>query len=314
MAEAPRAPLRIGLIDMNNGVANQAIRSFRSLIAAFGERASAANPGLRVQVTHVQPRNLGEAPPEGCDLYLSTGGPDSPLDGFKEAWTPAYRTFLDRIVEGQLAHGPTSPAAFVVCYSFEIATLHFQVATMAPRERKFGSMPVYPTEEGRASPLFRPFGDRLFAWEHRCWQAIDLDEKRLRELGGALYALESRDGVSKGRGLMSFRFAPGIEGTIFHPEADRPGVLAWIQRPEQAKAVIDAYGEVTYERMLRTIDDPTRLARTYNLLLPGWLSRQFNALAPARGWNPIADPSYDATALGAFGKPGDEALEARGAT
>lgn len=295
---------------MNNGVANQAIRSFRSIISAFGERASQANPGVRVQVVHCQPRNLAETPPEGCDLYLSTGGPDSPVDGFKESWTPSYRAFLDRIVEGQLARGSDAPSAFVVCYSFEITTLHFGIASLEPRERKFGSMPVYPTEEGMASPLFRPFGDRLFAWEHRSWEAVDLDENRLRELGGILYARESRDGVSKGRGLMSFRFAPGIEGTIFHPEADRPGVLNWIQRPEQAKAVIDAYGDVTYQRMLKTIDDPTRLARTYNLLLPGWLARSFNGLAFSRGWNPVADPSYDASALGAFERPAEESLAA----
>ena len=62
--------------------------------------------------------------------------------------------------------------------------------------------------------------------------------------------------------------------------------------------------------MLKTIDDPTRLARTYNLLLPGWLSRQFNALAFGRGWNPIADPSYDGAALGAFETPAEEKLEA----
>src|SRR4051812_17541157 len=99
----PRGILKVGLIDMNNGVANQAIRSFRSIIAAFSERASLANPGLRVQVVHAQPRNLNEPPPEGCDLYLSTGGPDAPVDGFKESWTTGYRAFLDRLVDGQIA-------------------------------------------------------------------------------------------------------------------------------------------------------------------------------------------------------------------
>lgn len=300
--------LKIGLVDMNNGVANQAVRSFRSIIAAFGEKASAANPQVRVQVVHCQPRNLGEDPPEGCDLYISSGGPDAPVDGFKESWTPGYRAFLDRIVDGQIARGRDAPAAFVVCYSFEIAVMHFGIAAMEPRKRKFGSMPVYPTEEGMQSPLFRPFGDRLFAWEHRSWEAVDLDETKLSKMGGELYARESRDGVSKGRGLMAFRFSPGLEGTIFHPEADRPGVLNWIQRPEQAKAVIDAYGDVTYQRMLKTIDDPTRLARTYALLLPGWLARSFNALAFGRGWNPVSDPSYDGVALGAFESPIEEKL------
>jgi len=301
-------PLRIGLIDMNNGVANQAIRSFRSIIAAFGERVRARNPGLTVTTSHVQPRNLNETPPTDCDLYLSTGGPDAPVDGFKEHWATGIRKFFDRIVDVQLQHGNAAPAAFAVCYSFEIAVMHFGLAAMIPRERKFGIMPVYPTEEGLAHPMFAPFGDRLFVWEHRSWQAVGLDEKRLNELGGKLLARESRDGHSKGQGLMAFQFSRGIEGTIFHPEADRPGVLNWLERPEQAKAVIETYGELIYKRMTKTIDDPTRLARTYALLLPGWLARSFNAMAQERDWAPVEMPTYDAAlGLDAFGRPTEAA-------
>jgi homoserine O-succinyltransferase/O-acetyltransferase len=303
--------LRIGLIDMNNGVPNQAVRSFRSIIAAFAERARARNPGLSVTTAHVQPRNLGEVPPPDCDLYLSTGGPDSPVDGFKESWAPGVRTFFDRIVDGQQQRGSSAPSLFVVCYSFELAVMHFGVAAMLPRERKFGIMPVYPTEEGLASPLFAPFGDRLFVWEHRSWQAVELDEKRLSALGGRLLARESRDGHTKGRGLMAFRFTQGVEGTIFHPEADRPGVLNWIERPEQAKSVIETYGELVYRRMCKTIDDPTRLARTYALLLPGWMARTFNALALDRDWAPVDMPTYDAAlGLDAFGRPAEATVSA----
>jgi GMP synthase-like glutamine amidotransferase len=298
--------LRIGLIDMNNGVPNQAIRSFRSIIAAFSERVRARNPGLTLTTTHVQPRNLAEAPPTDCDLYLSTGGPDSPVDGFKESWATGIRSFFDRIVNGQLQHGPTAPSLFSVCYSFELTVMHFGLVQMIPRERKFGIMPVYPTEEGLAHPMFAPFGDRLFVWEHRSWQAVDLDEKKLKELGGVLLARESRDGHSKGKGLMAFQFTRGIEGTIFHPEADRPGVLNWLERPEQAKAVIETYGELIYRRMCKTIDDPTRLARTYALLLPGWMARTFNTLAQERDWAPVDMPTYDAAlGLDAFGRPAE---------
>lgn len=305
------SPLRVGLVDMNNGVTNQAIRSFRTIIQTFAERARCANPGLECVVQHVQPRNLGEAPPDDCDLYLCTGGPDSPVDGFREAWAPGFRHFLDRIVEGQQREGAAAPAAFAVCYSFELATLHFQVASIIPRQRKFGIMPVYPTPEGMATRLFGPFGDRLFVWEHRSWQAVDLDEARLEKLGGKLLANESRDGVSKGRGLMAIRFAPGLDGTIFHPEADRPGALNWLERPEQAQAVIETYGLLLYRRMLKTLDDPTRLARTYALVLPGWLTRRFNDLAPVRGWNPLEEPDYDDKVIEAFGRPAEPVASAR---
>jgi hypothetical protein len=85
-------------------------------------------------------------------------------------------------------------------------------------------------------------------------------------------------------------------------------VLNWLERPEQAKAVIETYGELIYKRMTKTIDDPTRLARTYALLLPGWLARSFNAMAQERDWAPVEMPTYDAAlGLDAFGRPTEAA-------
>jgi GMP synthase-like glutamine amidotransferase len=280
--------LRVCLIDMNNGVPNEASRCFRVLTDGFGRRVRAANPQIEVVVSKVEPRNLGEVPPGDADLYLSTGGPGAPTDGYEDPWCTAYRKFLDAIVDEQARKGEGARSALVICHSFEIAVLHFGFARMQRRvNTKFGVMPVYPTPEGQASALLGSFGDRFFAWEHRDWEAVDLDGKKLRGLGGELWAAESRDLVSKGYGLLAFRFAQGIEGTQFHPEADKEGALAWILRPEEKQACIDAYGEVTYERMLRSIEDPERLERTFHMVIPGWLVDRFNVLARARGWREV---------------------------
>jgi len=284
--------LRLSLVDMNNGVPNEAIRCFRRLYGAFSARVRAANPGLSVELEHVQPRNLGELPSPDVDLLLSTGGPGSPHDGWDEPWCTGYRQRLDQLLERAARHPDDGPAAFLVCHSFEIAVQHFGVAAMAPRERlKFAIFPAYLTAEGRRADWLQPLGDRLFVWEHRAWQAVDLDARALREHGGALLARESRPGRSDtGEGLLAFRFGPGLEGTQFHPEADRPGVMAWIERPEHAAALRDAYGKSLYARMMKTLADPTRLARTYALLIPGWLTGRFNRLARARGLQPLAPP------------------------
>jgi homoserine O-succinyltransferase/O-acetyltransferase len=171
---------------------------------------------------------------------------------------------------------------------------HFKIAAIEPRsERKFGVMPIYTTPEGQTHPLLRAFGDRLFAFEHRNWEAIDLDTKKLESMGGLLLARESRDGLSKGRAILGLDVTAGIEAVQFHPEADRPGVMNWVSRPEQAAAFKAAYGEETYQAMLRTLDDPRRLARTYSLVIPGWMVRRFNMLAPFRGYNELPPPSED---------------------
>jgi hypothetical protein len=54
--------------------------------------------------------------------------------------------------------------------------------------------------------------------------------------------------------------------------------------PEQRSAAVAAYGELTYERMRKSLNDPKRIDRTFHTLIPGWLVRQFNRLAPKKGW------------------------------
>lgn len=288
-------PLKLSLVDMNNGVRNEAVRCFRRIFEAFQQRVLQANPGLEITFEHVQPHNLGELPSPDVDLVMSSGGPGSPFDGEDEPWAIGYRRFLDRIVEANLRDPADAPQVFAVCYSFELAVEHFGVARMEKRaETKFGVMPCYTTEEGMEHPLFAPFGDRLFVWEHRSWEARDLDAAKLSRLGGTLLARESRENRSdKGEALLAFDFAPGVTGTQFHPEADRAGVIAWITKPEHSAAVADTYGEPLLERMMKTLSDPTRLARTYALMLPGWLQRRFNHLARARGLRPIGPPELD---------------------
>jgi homoserine O-succinyltransferase len=290
---------------MNNAHVNQAMRCLRGLAATFFEHVVGKNSGLACELVEVSPRDTGAPVPRDCDLYLSSGGPGSPFDGDGQEWVDDYGRFSDQVVESAARGGVDQRALFAICYSFEMVVRHFKLAHIGPRaERKFGVMPIYTTGEGQRHPLLAAFGDRLFAFEHRNWEAIDLDEGRLRALGGRLLARESRDGVSKGRALLAIDVAPGVEAVQFHPEADRAGVMNWVARPEQAAAFKAVYGEVTYQAMLRTLDDPRRLARTFALVIPGWLVRRFNALAASRGYAPLEPPSEDVSdAFQAAGVP-----------
>jgi GMP synthase-like glutamine amidotransferase len=290
-------PLRLCIIDMNNAHVNQAMRCLRGLASTFFTHASRANPGLVCELVEVSPRDTGDPVPRDCDFYVSSGGPGSPFDGDGQPWLADYGRFSEHVVESAARGGEGRRALFAICYSFEMVVRHFNLAHIGPRaERKFGVMPIYTTAEGQRHPLLAAFGDRLFAFEHRNWEAVEHDEARLRGLGGCVLARESRDGVSKGRALLALDIAPGIEAVQFHPEADRPGVMNWVARPEQAAAFKAVYGELTYQAMLRTLDDPRRLARTYALVIPGWLVRQFNLLAAARGYAPVDPPSEDVSA------------------
>lgn len=278
---------------MNNGVANQATRCFRRIVDAFGQRVRNVNPGVELVFKHVQPRNLGELPSHEDDLVLSSGGPGSPLDGYDDAWCVGFRKYLDHVVDKNTADTATAPKMLVVCHSFQLTVLHFAVATMRKRAAlKFGLMPAYMTREGERADFLAPFGYRLFCWEHRNWEAVELDSKKLSALRGEVLAKETHEGgANKGEAILALRFSPGIAGTQFHPEADKPGVMNWIERPEHKVAVQDAYGEALYDRMVKSLGNPDRLAKTFALLIPGWLTYRFNELAPARGWKTLDAPA-----------------------
>lgn len=287
---------------MNNGVANQSTRCFRRIYASFARSVRAVNPGLEVTLDHLQPRNLCEIPDTRYDLVLSSGGPGAPLDGFDDAWGKGYRKFLDDVGEANARDGAASTKLLLVCHSYELAVLHFGVAEMRRRETtKFGVMPAYITDRGQRLSWLSHFGYRLFTWEHRDWEAVDIDESKLRGLGGEVLAHEAHTEsvVNKGDAVLGIRFTPGIDGVQFHPEADRAGVMAWVEKPESRARLVDAYGEDLYEKMVKSLSDPQRLARTFALLIPSWLTERFNALAGARGYAPIGEPSFDQSAFDA---------------
>ena len=92
-------PVRIGLVDMNAGVKNEAMRCLRATIATFEGQLRAVWRDAVLEVVTVSPRDKLEKVPRDCDLYLSSGGPGSPFEAEGTEWMRDYGAFLDGIVE-----------------------------------------------------------------------------------------------------------------------------------------------------------------------------------------------------------------------
>ena len=181
-------------LTMNNGVANEAIRCFRRILNAFVARVRAANPRLTVHLEHVQPRNLGELPSHQVDLFISSGGPGSPHDGWEQRWCTGYRHFLDWMMDAAVHRPDAPPAGFLVCHSYELAVQHFGFARIRHRgDLKFAIFPAYLTDEGRQTPFLAPFDDRLFIWEHRHWQAVEMDRHMVSRVRAWLAGTPARN-------------------------------------------------------------------------------------------------------------------------
>lgn len=280
-------PLKVCFIDMNAGVENQAMRCLQSVISRFESELRESNPTLPIDVHTVSPRDTLNEIPRDHDLYIASGGPGSPLEGLGTPWYDDFRRFTDGLIQAHDRDPGDAPSMFSICYSYELVTLHLNIADVVQRDgRKFGVMPVYTTTAGRHHPLLAPFGDRLFAFEHRNWEVVNLDEPRLNAMNGSVLARESREGRDdKGSAVLAFNISEAVETVQFHPEADLAGIFNWIDRPEQQKAFVDSYGDLTFDRMLKTIKNPERVARVHHEVIPGWMRRRFNAISAARGWD-----------------------------
>src|SRR5437016_9401275 len=103
------APLKLSLVDMNNGVANEATRCFRRIFDGFSTRVRAVNPSVDITLQHVQPRNLGELPDRAADLTVSSGGPGAPWDGYEEPWCTGFRQYIDYVGERARQEPITAP-------------------------------------------------------------------------------------------------------------------------------------------------------------------------------------------------------------
>lgn len=267
--------LRVSIIDMNNGLENQAMRAFGEIVTDFINRVRVSNPELNVSLQTASPRDKGEFP-DRADLYLSTGGPGSPYDGVE--WEGRYFELLNDI------SNDNSRFLFAVCHSYQLAARWAGAGTVQLRSqgKKFGIMPIYVTQIGTKSELLGDFGDRLFAFEHRDWEVVGVDENKWKIL-----ARESRDGFSKGAATLAIDFGNGIEGVQFHPEADPVGIRAWICREDKKQELINVYGEELWQSMIKTVDREDRVIRTRKKIIPDWLNRKFNILAEKNGWKKI---------------------------
>src|SRR5262245_49444385 len=98
-------PIRLCIVDMNNGHVNQAMRCLRGLAADFFDRVRTHNPTLTCELVEVSPRDTNNPVPTDCDLYLSSGGPGSPFDGDGQPWTFDFARFMDGVIESGIRGG-----------------------------------------------------------------------------------------------------------------------------------------------------------------------------------------------------------------
>jgi GMP synthase-like glutamine amidotransferase len=265
--------VKIAILDMYNNAPNEGMRCIRQLLQRT-EQAS----GLAFQVDIFNVRAANEVPGLNYDIYISSGGPGSPLPS-AEPWEPLYFGFIDALfVYNKRAE--RKKHLLLICHSFQLVSRHLGLGEVGKRKStSFGILPVHLTAAGQEDPIFARLPEPFYAVDSRDYQLTDLHPERLAELGIDVLCLEKeRPHVPLARAIMALRFSPEVVGTQFHPEADGEGMLRYMRTDERKHQVITAYGEEKYDEMVHLLATPGTIDVTEDIIVPTFLQRALAAV------------------------------------
>ena len=271
--------LKIAVLDMNNKHANEGMRCILHQIRNLQGELYATDPTTELSVDVFDIRGNNDIPDLDYDIYVSSGGPGSPMAS-GEDWEEPYFALLDQIFEWN-QHNERKKFVFLICHSFQLAIRHLELGVLSQRKStSFGIFPVHKTEEGEADPLLAGLPEPFYAVDSRDFQITEPNAGRIDELGASILCLEKiRPHVPLERALMAVRFSPEIVGTQFHPEADNEGMLRYFLKDEKRNHIISNFGQEKYDDMVSYLQDPDKIALTESIILPGFLRASIQSLA-----------------------------------
>ena len=262
--------VRIAILDLYEGVENQGMRCIRRIIHDWSE-----TNGYDVELHEFDVRQKCAVPDLSFDIYISSGGPGSPLESEGLEWDKKFCHWIKQLEtwNNDASNFPKKHVLFI-CHSFQLACRYFNVANVCKRNSTaFGVFPVHMTNEGMNEPVFAGLRDPFYAVDSRDYQVIEPNISRIKKMGGQILAIEKeRLHVPYERALMGIRFNEYFVGTQFHPEADAAGMSMYLQRDDKKKTVIENHGEEKWKSMIEHLDDPDKILYTYSHVLPNFLN------------------------------------------
>ena len=261
--------MKLAILDLYEGQANQGMRCIREILSEYGH-----THGISLQCQEFEVRRQHQLPDLSFDIYISSGGPGSPLDSEGSEWEAAYWNWFRQVEDFNRNPASARPKQVLfICHSFQLVCRHYALAHVTPRKSTaFGVFPVHMLEGADAEPVFSGLPDPFYAVDSRSYQVIQPDLGLLQRMGAQLLAIEKeRPHVPLERAIMAIRFNPYMIGTQFHPEADPAGMSMYLQREDRKHTVIAEHGEAKWESMITQLEDPDKIRWTYSHIIPNFL-------------------------------------------
>jgi GMP synthase-like glutamine amidotransferase len=266
--------IKVAILDLYDGIANEGMRGFQDILKRYK-----AQHDLNITYKIFDVRRGCEVPGLDFDIYISSGGPGSPLHEGTE-WEKKYFRLTDRLEDHNLSNTTDKKHAFYVCHSFQLMCRKYELGDINTRRSpSFGVLPVNKTGAGLTEPLFEGLAEPFYAVDSRSWQVINPNENRFKELNMQLVAIEKeRPHIDLPRAMMAIRFDEYSLATQFHPEADANGMKNLLLKEDKKDEVINEHGDVKYKEMLSHLADPDKISHTQQTLIPNFLDQAVMSL------------------------------------
>ena len=261
--------MRVAILDLYEGQANQGMRCLRQILTQFGE----AN-NLELSFDEFEVRLKMEVPDLSYDLFISTGGPGSPLTSEGTAWEAIYFNWLNKVQQFNAdSYNLQKKYIFLICHSFQLVCRQHNIGTVCQRKStSFGVFPIHLLKDGLNEQVFEGMPDPFYVVDSRDFQVITRLPEDLIDNGAIVLAIEKeRPHVQLERAIMAVRFNPYMVGTQFHPEADAVGMSMYLQTTAKKITVIENHGEAKWASMIEQLNDPDKIMFTHEHILPNFL-------------------------------------------
>jgi len=268
--------LKVAILDLYEGEPNQGMRCLRDILGGFGHESD-----LRVDLKEFDVRLRNDVPDMSYDVFISSGGPGSPLESRYSDWEKKYFGWLNEIERWN-----NNPAnlqkkfVFFICHSFQLSALYYNIGILTKRHSSaFVIVPIHMLGDSFNEPIFDGLKDPFYAVDSRDYQVIQPNLEVIKKMGAKILCIEKeRRHVPYERAIMGIRYNEYMVGTQFHPEADAPGMAMYLNRDDKKQIIIGNYGEEKWRSMLAHLDDPDKILWTYSHVLPNFLNQAVEQL------------------------------------
>ncbi len=268
--------LKVAILDLYEGVPNQGMRCLRNILNDFSEENN-----IEVDRNEFDVRLLNTVPDMSYDVFISSGGPGSPLESRYSDWEKKYFAWLNEVERWNLNPDTVRKKfVFFICHSFQLSARYYNIGILTKRHSSaFGTFPIHMLGDAFNEPVFTGLRDPFYAVDSRDYQVIQPNPDVIKKMGAKILCIEKeRRHVPYERAIMGIRYNEYMIGTQFHPEADAPGMSMYLNREDKKKMIIENYGEEKWRGMLSHLDDPDKILWTYSHVLPNFLNQAVEQL------------------------------------